>query len=102
MKKPAVDDLQRRRETNEYWLAALAGAQTDPRKLEAIRTSVAQLEAVTADDVRREAQAYLVDTRARKLEVRPTGGDALRARRWKGPGRDPRPSRRLSLDSVVR
>jgi zinc protease len=70
-KKPAVEDLQRRRETNEYWLAALAGAQTDPRKLEAIRTSVAQLEAVTADDVRHEAQAYLVDAKAWKLEVRP-------------------------------
>jgi zinc protease len=70
-KKPAVDDLQRRRETNEYWLAALSGAQTDPRKVEAIRTSVAQLEAVTADDVRREARAYLVDAKAWKLEVRP-------------------------------
>ncbi len=70
-KKPAVEDLQRRRETNEYWLAALAGAQTDPRKLEAIRTSVAQLEGVTADDIRREARAYLVDAKAWKLEVRP-------------------------------
>ena len=58
-------------ETNEYWLAALAGAQTDPRKLEAIRTSVAQLEGVTADDIRREARAYLVDAKAWKLEVRP-------------------------------
>ncbi|HZC15154.1 MAG TPA: insulinase family protein, partial [Caulobacteraceae bacterium] len=42
-KKPALDDLEQRRETNEYWLNALAGVQTDPRRLNAIRTSVAQV-----------------------------------------------------------
>ncbi len=72
-KKPALDDLERRRETNEYWLAALAGAQTDPRKLTAIRTSVAQVERVSAADVQQMAQAYLVDAKAWKLEVKPQG-----------------------------
>ena len=69
--KPAVDDLERRRQTNEYWMSALVGAQTDPRRIEAIRTSVAQLKSVTAEDVRRVAAAYLVDGKAWKLEVTP-------------------------------
>jgi zinc protease len=72
-KKPALDDLERRRETNEYWLAALAGAQTDPRRLDAIRSSVAQVERVSAADVRQVAQAYLIDAKAWKLEVKPVG-----------------------------
>ena len=72
-KKPAVDDLERRRQTNEYWLNALADAQTDPRRLGAIRSSVAQLQHVSAYDIRRAAEDYLVDSKAFKLEVKPSG-----------------------------
>jgi zinc protease len=70
-KKPALDELERRRETNEYWLNALAGVQTDPRRLNAIRTSIAQVEHVDAADVQQMAQAYLLDSKAWKLEVKP-------------------------------
>jgi len=72
-KKPAVDDLERRRQTNEYWLNALADAQTDPRRLMAIRSSIAQLQHVSAEDLRRAAETYLVDDKAWKLEVKPKG-----------------------------
>ncbi len=72
-KKPALDDLERRRQTNEYWLAALAGVQNDPRRLNAIRTSVAQVERVSAADVRQMAQTYLLDAKAWKLEIKPQG-----------------------------
>lgn len=72
-KKPAVDDLERRRQTNEYWLNALVDAQTDPRRLAAIRSSIAQLQHVSADDIRRTAETYLVDAKAFKLEVKPKG-----------------------------
>jgi zinc protease len=72
-KKPAVDELERRRQTNEYWLNALANAQTDPRRLAAIRSSIAQLQHVSAADVRRAAEAYLVDAKAFKVEVKPNG-----------------------------
>ncbi len=72
-KKPALDDLERRRQTNEYWLNALAGVQTDPRRLAAIRTSLPQVERITAADVRRMAQTYLIDAKAWKLEVKPAG-----------------------------
>ncbi|MBV9508887.1 MAG: insulinase family protein, partial [Caulobacteraceae bacterium] len=70
-KLPAFDSLEKRRETNEYWINALADAQTDPRRLAAIRTSEAQLQRVTAEDIQKAAQAYLKDDRAWKLEVRP-------------------------------
>jgi zinc protease len=72
-KKPALDDLEQRRETNEYWLNALAGVQTDPRRLTAIRTSVAQVERVNAADIQAMAQAYLLDAKAWKLEIKPQG-----------------------------
>ena len=70
-KAPAFESLEKRRQTNEYWLVALGGAQTDPRKLAAIRSSEAQLQHVTAEDVRRAARAYLLDDKAWKLEVTP-------------------------------
>ncbi|HEX4180590.1 MAG TPA: insulinase family protein [Caulobacteraceae bacterium] len=72
-KKPAVDDLERRRQTNEYWLNALANAQADPRRLAAIRSSIAQLQHVSAADVRRAAEAYLIDSKAYKVVVKPNG-----------------------------
>jgi len=70
-KAPAFESLEKRRQTNEYWLLALGGAQTDPRKLAAIRSSEAQLQRVSAEDIRRAARAYLGDDKAWKLEVKP-------------------------------
>lgn len=70
-KAPAVEALEKRRETNEYWLMALAGGQNDPRRLAAIRTSQAQLQRVTAEDVRKAAQTYLLDAKAWKLAIKP-------------------------------
>jgi zinc protease len=70
-KTPEFEALEKRRQTNEYWLAALSAAQTDPRRLAAIRSSEAQLQHVSAEDVRRAAAAYLVDDKAWKLEVTP-------------------------------
>ncbi|QUD89877.1 M16 family metallopeptidase [Phenylobacterium montanum] len=72
-KGPAVESLLKRRQTNEYWLTALAGAQSDPRKLAAIRTSEAQLSRVSAADVQAAAQTYLLDGKAWKMEVKPAG-----------------------------
>jgi zinc protease len=71
VKIPAVDALEKRRQTNEYWLSALSGAQADDRKLTALRTSEAQLQRVTAADLQRAAQTYLDDSKAWELEVTP-------------------------------
>jgi zinc protease len=46
-KKPRIDQIEKARETNEYWLGALSGAQTDPRLLTATRSVLAGLQRVT-------------------------------------------------------
>jgi zinc protease len=69
---PRVSDLERDRQTNEYWLGSLIGIQADPRRLDAIRTTVSGLKAITAANVQ-AAQAYLRDDRAFKVVVLPDG-----------------------------
>ncbi|OJU12920.1 MAG: peptidase M16 [Caulobacterales bacterium 68-7] len=70
-KKPKLDGLMRQRETNEYWISTLSGAQADPRKLDAVRSVVAGIERVTPADVQAAAQRYLVDSKEWKLVARP-------------------------------
>jgi zinc protease len=70
-KKPAIEDLQKSLQSNEYWMGQLAGAQSDPRKLTAIRSAMAGIQQVTAADVRAAAQKYLTPDKAWKLVVNP-------------------------------
>lgn len=70
-KKPRLDQIEKARETNGYWLSELAGAQADPRRLDATRAIIAGTERVTAADVQRAAQVVFKDDDAWMLEVRP-------------------------------
>ena len=70
-KKPLVDALEKSRETNEYWLEQLSGAQDEPRKLDAVRTVVASLTSVSPADLKAAAQLYLRDDKLWKLQVTP-------------------------------
>jgi zinc protease len=70
---PRISDLERDRQTNEYWLGALLGIQSDPRRLDAIRTTVSGLKSITAANVQQAAQVYLRDDRAFKIVVLPNG-----------------------------
>lgn len=70
-KKPRVDQIEKARETNGYWLSQLSGAQADPRRLDAVRAMVPGTERVTAADVRRAAELVLKDDSMWMLEVRP-------------------------------
>ncbi len=70
-KKPAIEALEKATATNEYWLDGLAGAQTDPRRLDALRSAEPNLESVSADDVQKAAKTYLRDDTAWKLEIKP-------------------------------
>jgi zinc protease len=72
-KKPRIEGVQKTQQTNEYWLDQLSGAQTDPRRLDAIRSALAGVESVTAADVQAVAQRYLRDDKAWKLVIRPKG-----------------------------
>jgi len=70
-KLPRIDQLEKARETNEYWLGALSGAQTDPRLLDATRSVIAGLQRVSAADVQKAARAFLSDDKSWTFEVKP-------------------------------
>ncbi len=72
-KLPRIDQLEKARETNEYWLGALSGAQTDPRLLDATRSVIAGLQRVTAADVQKAARTFLSDDKSWTFEVKPEG-----------------------------
>jgi len=68
---PLLDQLTQARESNDYWIAALTEAQTDPRRLQSVRSQIAQYRSVTAADLQVAAQKYLKPGKAWKLEVLP-------------------------------
>jgi zinc protease len=68
---PRIEDIQRQQQTNEYWLALLAGAQADPRRLDIIRTTVPDLRAVAIDDLQKAANVWLDPKKAYKIIVTP-------------------------------
>jgi zinc protease len=70
-KLPAIEALEKAAATNEYWLEGLAGAQADPRRLDALRSAEPSLERVSIDDVQKAAKTWLRDDTAWKLEIKP-------------------------------
>jgi len=70
-KKPRIDQIEKARATNEYWVGALSGAQTDPRLLDATRSVLAGLSRVTPADVQKAAKTYLADDKSWLLLVKP-------------------------------
>ncbi|HEV2364047.1 MAG TPA: insulinase family protein [Caulobacteraceae bacterium] len=75
-KKPKIDAVARAEESNGYWLEALSGAQTDPRRLAMIRTEVSGLQRVTGADVRAAARRYLRPDAAWRLKIEPAAAVA--------------------------
>jgi zinc protease len=69
--KPRLATLAKAQQSNEYWIGQLIGAQTDPRRLDAVRSTISGLEKVTASDVQAAAKKWLVDSKAWKLVVVP-------------------------------
>jgi zinc protease len=69
-RNPRIEALQRAKQTNEYWIGQLAGAQEDSRRLDWIRSSIPGLQQVSAADIRQAAQAYLADDKAWRLVVK--------------------------------
>ena len=70
-KKPRLDNIQKARATNGYWLSELSGGQTDSRRLDALRALLPGTERVTAEDVQRAAKRVLRDETMWMLEVQP-------------------------------
>lgn len=69
--RPEVETATRAQQQNGYWVAALAGAQTDPRRLDYIRQTLPRLSGVSAADVQRVARRWLRPDRAFRIEVTP-------------------------------
>ncbi len=70
-RQPRVELFTKGQQTNAYWLNALSGAQTDPRKLEVIRSTIPDLKHVTAADVQAAAQRFFADEKAWRMVVLP-------------------------------
>ncbi len=77
-KLPIIEAVKRAQQTNSYWLQNLHGAQTDPRRLERIRSSISGYQAVTAKDVRAIATTYLRPEASWRLKILPANGSAVR------------------------
>jgi zinc protease len=74
--QPEVQTATRAQRQTAYWTGQLAGAQTNPDRLEYIRQTLPQLSAVTAADVQRVAKRWLRADRAFRIEVTPAPGPA--------------------------
>jgi len=70
-KQPRLENLQRARVTNQYWLNELSGAQPDPRRMQLTRDIIPGSAQVTAGDVQRAARLFLARDKAFRLIVRP-------------------------------
>ncbi|HEX2223833.1 MAG TPA: insulinase family protein, partial [Thermoanaerobaculia bacterium] len=70
-KRPRVEEYAAGRQTNAYWLSALAGVHEDPRRIESARTLLAQIQAVTPAALRAAAQRYLTEEKAWKAHIVP-------------------------------
>jgi len=68
---PRIEDIQRQQQTNEYWLSLLAGAQADPRRLDVIRTTIPDLQAISAADLQKAAKTWLDFGKAYRIVVVP-------------------------------
>ncbi|MFC7537362.1 M16 family metallopeptidase [Sphingomonas sp. GCM10030256] len=69
--KPLTERLQRERQGNGWWLSQLAGAATDPRRVEAITSQLRDYQAVTPAALKQAAERYLLPAKAYKVVVVP-------------------------------
>jgi zinc protease len=70
-KKPRIDQIEKARETNEYWMGTLSGAQSDPRLIDSTRSVLAGLQRVSAADVQKAARDFLGDDKSWTMIVKP-------------------------------
>ena len=68
---PRTEALQKARQTNEFWVGALEEAQTDPRRLEVALNQISQLQSITAEDVKKAVNTWLVPGKQWRFQVTP-------------------------------
>jgi zinc protease len=70
-RRPLVENIQRQRAANQWWLSELATVQERPEAAESIRLGLAQYASITAADLQQAARQYLLPAKAYKLVVTP-------------------------------
>jgi len=68
--KPILEHEDNSRKTNGFWMELLDGSVQTPAQLDTLRHRKAQLMAVTAADLQRLAQTYLVMSKAQHIQVK--------------------------------
>ena len=64
-----VESIRRSQSTNAYWVSNLEEVHDDPAQVQALRTIISDLEAVTPADIQRVAQTYLTSDKAWRAQV---------------------------------
>ena len=70
-RNPLLEQLEKAKRNNLFWVVALARAQSEPVLLNRIRESKAMLEALTGADLQKLAQKYLQPTRVQQVRILP-------------------------------
>jgi zinc protease len=78
-RRPRVELFTQNQQNNGYWLGALSDAQSEPAKLDLIRSTIPDLKAVTAKGVHDAAMTYFTDERAFRLVILPVPQTAAAA-----------------------
>jgi zinc protease len=68
-RNPRIAALRKAQLGNEYWIIDLTGALADPRRLDLIRSTFPDYEAVTTADIQKAARDWFTDEKAWKLVV---------------------------------
>ncbi|WP_343042829.1 M16 family metallopeptidase [Sphingomonas lacunae] len=68
---PAMEQIIRASSGNVFWMIQTEGASRDPRRIDALRTYLTDLNSVTPEDIQRLAQTYLRPERGIPLLILP-------------------------------
>ena len=74
-RQPILEQIEESRERNPFWVNALSRSQSDPERLEDIRTTAARYEAVTVADLTALAAEVLRPEAAYRVSILPEGVD---------------------------
>lgn len=70
-REPLVDQAQTSERTNDYWLAVLSDAQTNPRTVPAIKSRIADLQSISKAEIVAVANEVLQPSRMVRIQVMP-------------------------------
>lgn len=79
---PVIKNLEKSRKTNGYWIGVITDVQTEPRGIEAIRTQIPQLQAISRDELVSVAKVFFDGKRRVEIRVLPRKQQASLLPQW--------------------